>query len=442
MSYSYIGFQCAYLATKFPSIYWNTACLRVDAGLEEEASTNYGKIAKAVGKIAHQGINFSLIDINRSEYMFEPDQENNLIVYGLKPLNGVGGDVIQEIINHRPYSSLQDFLDKTNVSKTVIISLIKSGAFDQFGERKDIMRQYLTITSNPKKRLNLQNFAGIIERDLVPQKLTFQKRVFVFNKALRKNKQGEHFVFKADNFYRFYSQFFDVDLLEPLGDKVGINQKTWTKLYNKSMEPAKAYLQEHQEDMLNAYNDSLFQEEWSKYAAGGYAKWEMESLGFYYHPHELAGIDRSLYDITQFQNLPTEPVVDYMFKRGEMEIPIYKTNRIVGTVIAKDELHSSFSILTPESGVVTVKLNRDHFALYNRRISEVRADGTKKVIEQGWFQKSTLVMVNGIRRGDAFFAKRYKRTNSHQLYKITDVSGNGRMEFTHLRYGDDEVDGQ
>lgn len=42
-SYSLIGVQCAYLATYFPILYWNTACLRVDAGLGNDTSTNYGK---------------------------------------------------------------------------------------------------------------------------------------------------------------------------------------------------------------------------------------------------------------------------------------------------------------------------------------------------------------------------------------------------------------
>ena len=37
LAYSYIGLQTVYLATYFNPIYWNTACLRVDAGLEDES---------------------------------------------------------------------------------------------------------------------------------------------------------------------------------------------------------------------------------------------------------------------------------------------------------------------------------------------------------------------------------------------------------------------
>ena len=434
-----IGLQCAYLAVKYPSIYWNTGCLRVDSGLEEEASTNYGKIAKAVGKINNQGINFSLIDINKSEYMFEPDEENNRIIYGLKAVTGINGETIQKIVENRPYTSLQDFLKRTPLNKTAMISLIKAGAFDQFDERKNIMREYIWSVCEPKKRLTLQNFNALIEANLIPQEINFQKRVFVFNKALKANcKFEDYYSLKSDNYYKFYTKFFDVDLLEPLGNKVGIKQKTWKKLYDEAMKPAKEYLKNHQDELLNKLNNSIFDTIWNKYAQGNYSSWEMDSLGMYYHKHELSSVDNKIYEIESFKNLPTSPEVETTFKRKGAEIPIYKLHRIAGTVIAKDDMHSSISILTVDSGVVTVKMNRDYYAMYNRRISEVQKDGTKKVIEQGWFSKGTLVVLQGIRRGDSFFLKNYKRSAYHQLYKITEIHSNGTVEMTNDRVDNEE----
>ena len=377
-----IGLQCAYLAVKYPSIYWNTGCLRVDSGLEEEASTNYGKIAKAVGKINNQGINFSLIDINKSEYMFEPDEENNRIIYGLKAVTGINGETIQKIVENRPYISLQDFLERTPLNKTAMISLIKAGAFDQFDERKNIMREYIWSVCEPKKRLTLQNFNALIEANLIPQEINFQKRVFVFNKALKA-----------------------ITLV----------------------------LEKKQGELLDKLNNSIFDTIWNKYAQGNYSSWEMDSLGMYYHKHELSGVDNKIYEIDSFKNLPTSPEVETTFKRKGAEIPIYKLHRIAGTVIAKDDMHSSISVLTVDSGVVTVKMNRDNYAMYNRRISEVQKDGTKKVIEQGWFSKGTLVVLQGIRRGDSFFLKNYKKSTYHQLYKITEIHSNGTVEMTNER---------
>lgn len=439
LAYSFVGLQTVYLATYFPSVYWNTACLRVDSGLDEDASSNYNKIAKAVGTVMNRGINVSLIDINKSQYMFEPDEESDTILYGMKALNGCGGDVIQEIVEHRPYSSWQDFVEKIKPNKTVMISLIKAGAFDQFDERKNIMREYVWSVCEPKKRLTLQNFNALIEANLIPQEINFQKRVFVFNKALKANcKFEDYYSLKSDNYYKFYTKFFDVDLLEPLGNKVGIKQKTWKKLYDEAMKPAKEYLKNHQDELLDKLNNSIFDTIWNKYAQGNYSSWEMDSLGMYYHKHELSGVDNKIYEIESFKNLPTSPEVETTFKRKGAEIPIYKLHRIAGTVIAKDDMHSSISVLTVDSGVVTVKMNRDYYAMYNRRISEIQKDGTKKVIEQGWFSKGTLVVLQGIRRGDSFFLKNYKRSAYHQLYKITEIHSNGTVEMTNDRVDNEE----
>ncbi len=434
LAYSFIGLQTVYLATYFNPVYWNTACLRVDSGLEEDASSNYGKIAAAVGNIIDRGIKVSLIDINRSKYLFEPDLENGTILYGLKALNGVGGEIIQQIIANRPYESLEDFMNKTKCNKTVMISLIKSGAFDQFGDRISIMRQYITLASEPKKRITMQNFNGLNEKGLLPDSLNFEKRVFRFNKALRKVLQDDYY-YLNDNYYQFYQEFFDVDLLENINGQIAIKKSTWkTKCYDKVMAKAKKYITENKDELLKKLNDSLFQEVWNKYAAGSISKWEMDSLGFYYHEHELINVNGYKEGVKEFRSLPPAPIVDYCFKRNGIEIPIFETTRIMGTVIAKDDLKSSISLLTINSGVVTVKFNRDYFAKYNKRISEVMPDGTKKVREPGFFTRGTLVVVNGFRRGDMFFAKAYKKTKSHQLYKITAINKDGSLEMTNKRW--------
>ena len=137
-------------------------------------------------------------------------------------------------------------------------------------------------------------------------------------------------------------------------------------------------------------------------------------------------IDCFKYGIVNFFNLSTEPVVDYFFKRNGKEIPIYKTYKIIGTVIAKNDTRSSVDILTT-NGVVTVKFTKEYFAMFNRQISEIQEDGTKKVKEKGWFSRGNKIMVTGFRREDTFVAKAYKHTPTHQLYKITEVFSNGEI---------------
>ena len=474
-SYSLIACQAAYLSSYYPSIYWNTAYLRVISGLEEDnsietivsinepekneesmgttykdlpdrsgkikktSSTNYNKLAKGVGEIVSHGVNVSLIDINKSGYMFEPDEEHNAIRYGLKALTGVNGDIIDEIIANRPYEDIYEFMEKVKCNKTVMIALIKAGAFDQFDTRENIMKEYLWITCEPKKRITMQNFNMLNERGLLPQELDFQKRVFIFNKALKKNcKVGNGYLSISDNYYEFYSEFFDTDLLEPQNNLLCISETKWKNLYDKAMVPAKQYITANKERLLEQLNNVLFQEEWNKYAAGSLSTWEMASLGFYYHEHELAHINDSQYGIVEYNTLPEQPIVDYTFKRNNREIPIFKTFRLCGTVIAKDDLKSSISILTKGSGVVTVKMTRDYYARYNAQLSEMGIDGKKHVMEKGWFKRGTLVVVNGYRRQNQFVTKSYKRSKSHQLYRITKIYDNGTIDMTNKRWGETE----
>lgn len=432
LAYSYIGLQTVYLATYFPIVYWNTACLRVDAGLEEDAATNYDKIAKAVGNMIARGVSVRPVDINRSNYMFEPDEETNSILYGMKSLNGVGGEVIESIIQNRPYISLQDFIDKTKSNRTVTLSLIKAGAFDQFGDRKEILADYLRQVSDPKKRLTMQNFKTLMDADLLPQELDFQKRLFVFNKALRANKKVDNVYVVNYNYYDFYEQFFDIDELEPVYDTLGIDQKKWQKMYTKAMEPAKKYIQEHQQELLDALNGSLFQEQWNKYAAGTESTWEMDSMGYYYHEHELANVHQSWYNIAEYDSLPEEPEVEYTFRRNGRDIPIYKTQRIMGTVIGKNNTKATVNLLTVDSGVVTVKFDLDYFAKYNRRISE-NVGGVNKIVETGYFIRGKKIVVNGYRRGGMFKCKAYKKTPSEPLYLITQINDNGTMVLENTR---------
>ena len=441
LAYSLIALQEMNLAYKYPLIFWDCANLIVDSGTIEgidDKSTNYDKISKAVNKITTAtNTEVSLIDINQSEMSFTPSVEENRIYYGMGGLQGVNNDIAQEIIAKRPYTSLNDFMNKVKCNKTVMISLIKSGAFDQFDERKKVMEKYIWSTCKPKKRITMQNFAGIIKYKLLPQYLDFQRRVFNFNKSLKKFcKQGENFILDQKH-YNFYHDNFDDDLLNTDDNgNIVLSAANWKKLYDKSLVPAKNWVSSNKDSLLEQLNNAIFMEEWSKYAGGNYSSWEMTSLGYYYHEHELSNID-DLYNIVEYRSLPEEPIIEHMFKKGGKEIPIFKTYRIMGTVIAKDDMKSTVTILTPESGIVDVKFNREYYAMYNRQLSKLNPDGTKQVIESSWFKRGSLIMVNGFKRGNMFVTKSYKKSNSHQLYKITEVNGT-RIEFTHLRAGETE----
>lgn len=478
MAYSFIGFQTIYLATHWNPIYWNTACLVVNSGsLEEdeevtmmgiyepedwtdatyedlpdksakkkiEKAADYSKIAKALGDIIAAGIKVSLVNINKSGYSFKPDAENNEILFGMKALSNVGREVIDKIEAGRPYVSFTDFLARCSLNKSAMISLIKGGAFDSLETewakelnthpRYLIMTYYLSKVSEPKSRLTLQNFSGLMKKGLIPDSLDFQKRAFSFNKYLKDNKKvGKYYVFD-DACIEFYTNNFNMDKLEVINGYTCILQTAWDKIYKAEMDTARDWLKEHQEETLKEFNTLLFMEQWDKYAQGNLSAWEMEALCFYYHEHELANIDNFKYGIVNFFNLPTQPVVDYFFKRNGKDIPIYKTYKIIGTVISKNDNKATVSVLTP-NGVVDVKFTKEYYAMFKQQISEKQEDGTKKVVEKGWFGRGNKIMLTGFRRDDQFVTKTYAHTSTHQLYLISKVFNNGRdMELVHDRYG-------
>ncbi len=457
LAYSFIGYQNAFLATKWNSIYWNTACLIVDSGslednevIEEdlihaeqkEKGTDYVKTAKALNKFINRGIKISLIDINKSELGFKPDVENNQILFGLKALSGVNTEVIEKIIANRPYNSFAEFMFKCPLNKLAMISLIKSGAFDSLEQEWEtrtgiptrylVMSYYLYKTSDLKTKLNLQNFNGLLQAGLIPEQFNLEKRFYNFNKALKTNCKWREYYVLNGVFLEFYNKFCNADYLTVINGVSCIEQKKWDKIYTTKMDTVRQWLKDNQIEVLKKYNHLIWQNSWSKYASDNISAWEMSSLCFYYHEHELINVDPIKYGLSDFNELPENPVVDYYFPCGNRQIPIYKLTRIIGTVIAKDKIHHSIVLLTT-TGVVTVKFTKEYFAQYACRISEVQADGSKKVMEEGWFKRGVKVLCTGFRREDTFVAKSYKNTPTHQLYMIEEVK-NGNLKLRHERY--------
>ena len=452
-AYSFIGYQTAYLATRWNPIYWDTACLVVNSGsLEEdndydeedgevvkkkEKGADYAKIAKAIGEITSHGIEVSLVNINTSDYGFEPDIANNRILYGLKALSNINTEMIEKIKSGRPYSGIKDFMVRCPLTKIPMIMLIKGGAFDEvetkLNNRKEIMAYYISKISEPKTRLTLQNFNGLILHGLVPKEYELQIRIYNFTKYLKKNLKYEKY-FKLDEtsisfIEKFIPEIMDDTIVE--NNNILLDQQYWETYYQYHMNIIRDWLNNNKEVILRKYNDMLFMKTWEKYATGTPSAWEMDALCFYHGPHELINVDTNKYNIVDFNQLKSEEI-DYFFKRNNNQIPIYKLYRIAGTVLNKNDARHSVSLLTT-TGVVNVKFTGEYYAMFKKQISEIQADGSKKVKEKSWFKRGTKLLVTGFRRDNQFVGKTYARTIGHQLYKITDIVRN-EIKLQHERY--------
>lgn len=440
LAYSFIGVQTLYIATNWNPIYWNTACLIVNSGATDPdngGQTDYSKIAKAMGDIINAGINLSLVNINQSGYGFEPDEKNNRILYGMKAMLNVGDDVIDATIKNRPYKSIKDYYYRIKPNKQAMISLIKGGAFDDMMDRKMAMAWFIWETCDKKKRITLQNMGGLIKHNLLPERNEEEvtaRRVYEFNRYLKAIcKQGEGYVLDS-RALNFINEIEESNLLENRNNEWYLSAKEWDKkVYQKWMDVFRAWIAENKDEILETLNSKIFYEDWKKYAEGTLSAWEMEALCFYYHEHELSRVDNARYGFVNFVDLPEAPVIERSYNIKGKTINIFKTSLICGTCIAKNKTKSTVSLLTT-TGVVTVKFRKEYFNLFDKQISEKNPDGTKSVKEKSWFNRGSMIIVQGIRSDDNFITKKYASSEMHQLYKIDEILPDGSLKIRNERY--------
>ena len=473
-SYSIVALQEMNLARFFPIIFWNTANLIVDSGgiqtveydedgeasivveaepdedAEEEEeeqeeweeeneitedekedkkkektkNIDYGKIASAIGRFSTYGITVSPPNVNDSSYTFTPVVDKNEILYGLRGITRLSTSIIKDIMEKRPFTSIDDFLNRVKLNKVQMTNLIKCGAFDELVglPREKIMSDYIGRIADKKQRLTLQNMQMLINYDLIPDEMTYYGKLFMFNKFLKTCKQDDDYMLN-DAAINFIAEHFSADYIS---NGMSIKQNVWDNLYKKGMEPMRVYLKAHQVEMLKVLNDTLYNEMANKYASGSVSHWEMESVSFYSHPHELAEA-QYLYD--DFFTLPEAPEIDYTFTgRDGNEIRVYKLRKIIGTVIDKNKMKNTVTLLTP-TGVVNVKVYKNQFAMFDKRLSQKGADGRKHVLENSWFSRGTLLMIQGIRRENDFIPKKRKDSFYPVISKITAMHEDGTLEF-------------
>ena len=279
---------------------------------------------------------------------------------------------------------------------------------------------------------------GLVPEDTT-ERLTARK-VYEFNRYLKLMCKFTSEQYKLDErAINFLVEMSYDDLIE---DGFLLNVKGWDKKYQLHMNVFRDWMKDNKDEILTMLNETIFRLDWEKYALGSLSAWEMQSLCYYHHEHELAYVDTLKYGFSDFNLLSEEPVIDRSFSKGGKTINIFKLTKICGTCIAKDKDKGHVILLTP-TGVVTVKFNKQYFSMFDKQISERQEDGKKKVLEKSWFGRGSMIVVQGMRSGDNFVAKKYSSSGGHQLYKITEVFENGEIVLQTERYqGGIQEDGE
>lgn len=135
-AYALLAFQTAYLKVHYPVHY-------IAALLSGELNDT-DKISQYVQDARDLGIEITAPDVNRSGVLFEVDE--NKILFALAAVKNVGESaariIQQERENGGPYLSFLDFTSRVDLrlaNRRVIESLVKSGAFDCFGENRSTL---------------------------------------------------------------------------------------------------------------------------------------------------------------------------------------------------------------------------------------------------------------------------------------------------------------
>lgn len=114
-------------------------------------------LLRYIPMIRKEGIDVKVPEINNSDIDFTPN--GNSILFGLGSIKGVGDSSIPEIVNNRPYSSLEDIFSKVPkkaFNKRVGEALIKSGALDLFNtNRYELLNEFHAIRKDKIEELNI-----------------------------------------------------------------------------------------------------------------------------------------------------------------------------------------------------------------------------------------------------------------------------------------------
>lgn len=456
-SYSIIALQELNLNYYYPRVYWNCACLSVEAsGTDEEntGSTDYGEMAKAIYKMKKYGVGVHAPSINDSNIDFTPREKDSAILFGLDGIAGINIDISRQILSNRPYTSFADFYNKNAykgslVTKSKFIQLIKAGCFDEFEpDRRIVMRQYFILSTPNVTSLAMNNIGQIkAARVPIPKSIIgpYNFRKYVCNKQF---KYGNHPKFKSKTLYwldqkalKYFENHCKSSMVEGVDywfedDRWIIVDKSLEKLLAPSIETLKDYI--NTPEFLDKFNKARAKQSMIESVDGlDVNRWSFQACAFYSQEHELANVDLAKYSISHFSDLPEEPqFVERSF--GKRSWKQFELSAICGTVIGRTDSHHLVTILTPDNEVVNIKMNDGAFAHYKAQLSTINPDGTKTVIEKSWFERGSLLICCGYRRGvDEFVTKKYKASIfPSQLMKITSINGSD-IEIQTERYSEE-----
>lgn len=460
-SYSIIALQELNLNYFYPRVYWNCACLSVEASGEKEegkdaATKDYSEVAKAIYKMKQSNISVSSPSINFSNSDFTPKEDTSTILFGIGGISGINAEIANQIIANRPYTSFYDFYSRNSyqgslITQSKFIQLIKAGCFDEFEpSRLKIMKQYIVLSTNKKQSLTMANLSEALKIGAKPPKQLLAPYSFRKYVCSPEFFYGKHPNFKSKKLYWLDEKalnYFNNNLREEMKeevdwwidnetDKTIIVDKAIDKFYKATFDVLKEYI--NTPEHIDLFNKCLYRARLNELVPNKDENhWAFEALSYYDREHELANLNKKDYMVTDFDKIPDEP--EFITKTyGKRSWKQYRLFRLAGTCIAKDDSHHTVTLLDVNNNVVQVKMDRSYYAHMKRQISVPDGKGGKTVMDKSWFTRGTCLMVSGYRQDSTTFrVKNYKSSLfPKKIQKIESINRKtGEIVLIDNRYG-------
>ncbi|HEF5361961.1 TPA: DNA polymerase III subunit alpha [Campylobacter jejuni] len=160
-AYALITFQTAYLKTYYPSEFM--------AALLTSEENNVDKIAVYIDEMKKMNIKLLPPSINKAIREFSALEQDgkDAIIYGLGAIKSVGIPAVENLLEARQdgeFKDINDFLgkiDPTKINRRTLESLIKAGAFDEFGfTRKALFDNMENLSEASRKMAEVRKNAA------------------------------------------------------------------------------------------------------------------------------------------------------------------------------------------------------------------------------------------------------------------------------------------
>ncbi len=172
VSYSILSYQCAWLLNYYPEC-WISAFLDKEPENRKEAAISLAKKA---------GFKIRKLNVNTSGVNWQIDDDGETLIQPLESIKGLGEKAIEQLINNRPYNTIEELLFNEEISysklnKKALHVLALSGAMDDLIDDRFTGLKHFWASSVEDRPKTKKKFVENVEKYRDITQFTSQERI-------------------------------------------------------------------------------------------------------------------------------------------------------------------------------------------------------------------------------------------------------------------------